>query len=178
MMLVSALFGGSAAAGAGTAVAGTAAAVGATSGGLTLLQGIGTIFSAITTIAAGSAQAAELKAQAKQEELKSREEFAAGEEQSAKLKKELALTVQRQQVAFAAGGVDLGSATVDQIRTQTVADAERELGFARGDANRSRLALLTGAENLRRKASMVKSASFLSAFNTALDFGTEVFARG
>lgn len=177
--------GGTAAAGTAAAAGGTAAAAGAAATAaatsstlLTVLQGVGTAFTALATMGAASASASEMKAAAQEEEFRSRDEFIRGEQETARLSKELALTLGRQKVAFAAGGVDLGSQAVGVARENAIDDAERELSFARNDAWRAGLARRRTAVNLRRRANSTMTAGYLSAGGEVAKFGAEAFDRG
>lgn len=170
--------GGTTAAGtaaAGTATAGTAAA---SSSVLTALQGLGTGFAVLSTIGAGAAQAAELRARAEEQELQARAEYISGVEQSARLKRALSETLQRQAVQFSAGGVDLGSVSVREARALVVRDAERELGFAQNDALRASLARQRAAHNLRSQSRAAFTGSLFAAGSRLAMFGADVAERG
>lgn len=166
-----------AAAGAGAAAT-TAGAATASSSVLSVLQGIGTAFAALSTIGAGVAQSNQLKAQAQEEKFKSRDEYVAGVEQSARLKRELARTLQAQSVQFAAGGAQLGSVSAGEARGQVVADAERELGFASNDALRASLARRRRSTNLRGAASAAIRTSLFEAGGQLAQFGAGLAERG
>ena len=148
MMMVTSLFGGLTGAGA----AAGAATAGAAASGMSILSGIGTAFSALASIAQGSAAASVAKAQARQEELQASAAYTSGVEAQAKLKKQLALTLDRQAVTFAASGVDLSSGSVERARTMAVADAEHELEVASNSALRQGQAHLAQARVYRQQA--------------------------
>jgi hypothetical protein len=149
MMMVTSLFGGLT--GAGAAAGAATAGVAATSG-MSILSGIGTAFSALASIAQGSAAASAAKAQAKQEELQASAAYTSGVEAQAKLKKQLALTLDRQAVTFAASGVDLSSGSVERAKTMAVADAEHELEVSSNSALRQGQAHLAQARVYRQQA--------------------------
>lgn len=184
MMLVSGLFGslfaagGTAAAGAATAgAAAGAASAGIGSMGMTLLQGIGGVFTALSTIQAGQAQANQYKAQAEEEEFKARDELIKGDIEAAKLNKDLRLTMQRQQVAFAAAGVDLGSQAVGAAADEATTDAERELSYNFFDSTRAMLARRRSAANLRMAAKQAKSEAMMGAVTGLLQTGADMLYR-
>lgn len=167
MELVGGLFaflGGGGAAGAGAAAAG---------GGLSSLSGLATAFSVVSTIGTGVAGLAAGNAAAKEHEFASRDEFISGRETTAALKLELARTIADQSVAFAAGGVNLGSVSVGQAKKQAIADAERELDVASNEALARSLAHKRAARNARAKGRFGLFSSVLKAggimANAALD---------
>jgi len=167
--LFTSLIGGGAAAG--------AVATGASSG-LTLLQGLATTVGVISQIGAGIAQGNELKAQAMEQQFQSREEFIRGKETDAALKLELAKTIGNQTVAFAAGGVDLGSVSAVKAKAQATQDAERELSINSAESLSRSLARKRAAANLRAKASSAVMQGVLGGLETGIDFGINVANRG
>lgn len=177
MILVSSLFG--ALGFGGTAVAATAgtAAVGAASTGLSILQGIGSAFSALSAIGAGMTKSEELQGQAKYADFQARDEQIKGEQEAARLQKEMALTVQKQRVTFAAGGVSLSSVSVEEARKQTTTDAERELGMAENSALRAALARRRQAELLRDQAKAAMWGGVVSGIGSLFDTGTDLYNR-
>ncbi|MGE0212291.1 MAG: hypothetical protein AB7S41_11400 [Parvibaculaceae bacterium] len=160
---------------AGAAAAGTAAA-GSTA--LTILQGVGTAFSALSLIGAGRSERARYEGEAAEARLKGREEYIAGVEESAKLKRELAYTLSEQKVQFAAAGVDLGSVSVSTARSQAIADAERELGYAQNDALRANLARQRQARNLKALGRSAETQGWLGAGQKIANFAAEAYERG
>lgn len=164
--------------GGGAAAAGTAAATATASSGLTLLQGLATTVGIISQIGGGIAQANELKAQAAQQQFESRNEYIAGKETSAALKMELAKTIGNQAVTFAAGGVDLGSVSVQAAKKQAVTDAEKELSIGSSESLSRSLARRRAAANLRSKASGAIMQGALGAVETGINFGIDVKNRG
>lgn len=177
MMLLGGLFGGAAMGGAAAATGAAAAGISASTA-LTALAGIGTAFSALATIRTSRMEASALEAQAGQEALRERDEFIAGREQEAALRRELAATVGRQAVAFAAGGVDLSSQSFQRARADAVDEAEREIGFTRTDALRRAADRRQQARVLRARASATRSAGPLTAAGQIGNFALSVARRG
>lgn len=167
--------------GSGGAAAATGAAAGAAtagSGALTLLQGAGTVFSALTTIGSGAAAAVQGQSEQMQQDFAAKDEFIQGRETSAALKSELAKTIGNQAVAFAAGGVDLGSVSVGTAKAQATKDAESELSISSNEA------LIR--EMQRRRAGRMAAAQGNAAFTGSLfaaggklaNFGADLAERG
>lgn len=164
--LWTALTGGTAAAGAaGAAGAGVAAST------LNLLQGAGTVFSAIATIGSGVAAKASADTEAAQQRFEAKNEFIAGRETSAALKAELAKTISNQQVAFAAGGVNLGSVSVGEAKKQATADAERELSINADET-------LTRSLQRQRAARMAAARGNASLFSSIFTAGGQIAGYG
>lgn len=174
MQLVGALWG--LATGGGAAAAGGAAA-GAASG-LTALQAAGSIFGAVATIGQGFAARRQANAEAREQEFQAREEYVAGKETSAALKNELARTIGNQAVAFAAGGVDLGSVSVGQAKNQAASDAENELGIASNQALSRSLARRRAAANSRAQGRAALFSSFVGAGQQLIDTEIDIRERG
>lgn len=167
--LFAGLFGG------GAAAATTAGAVGGAVGGasgLSALSGLGTVFSAVATIGSGIAANNAAKAEAAQQEFAAKDEFIEGKETSAALRLELARTVANQSVAFAAGGVDLGSVSVEQAARQATADAEKELSIGSNQALSRSMARRRAAANARARG---KAALFSSVFNAGAGLASAAF---
>lgn len=164
----------------GGAAAGGAAAGAASGGisGLSILQGIAGAVGVVAQIGAASAQASELKAQAKEQEFQARQEYIEGKETSAALKLELARTVANQQVAFAAGGVDLGSVSAATAKSQAIKDAESELSINSSESLSRSLARKRAAANLRSKASGVMTAGVIGGIQSGLGTLVDIKERG
>lgn len=169
--LFAALFGGGgAAAGAGAAAAGAGAAA-ATSGSLLSLGSIGTVFSAVAGIGSGLAALGQAEANSQQQQFEATNEYIQGKQASANLRLQLANTISDQAVAFAAGGADLGSVSVQQAKRQATTDAERQLSL---NADTS----LTRALQRRRMAAMTLSQGAAQMFSsTANAFSTLAGSR-
>lgn len=167
-----------AAATAGTAAAGTAGAAGLGSTALTVLQGGLTLAGALGGIAAGGAQANQLAGQAAQEKIAARDAEIRGQEESARLKRELLDTVSSQSVAYAAGGVDLGSGSVRRARDLASKDAERELGFVQNDALRASLSHKHNARMLTRQGRAVRYGSVFKGLADMGQFAIGAAQRG
>jgi hypothetical protein len=110
--------------------------------------------------------------------VQARDEFIAGEETAAKLKTELAATIGKQAVAFAAGGVDLGSYSVGRARAQAIDDGEAALAGSRNDAIIAAIGRRMGAKALYAQAGSAKIAGFLHAAGQLGDLAGSVAARG
>lgn len=187
MQMIGALFttlvggGGTSVATAGTwaaANAGGAIAGGIGSSALTLLQGAGTVFGALSTLGSGAAANAAGQAEAIEQKFESRNEFIQGRETSAALKAELARTVSNQAVAFAAGGVNLGSVSVEQAREQATEDAEKELS---SNSNSTLTRYMQRLRASRVAAARGRAALTSSIFQTGgqiAQFGLDVAQRG
>ena len=145
---------------------------------LTALQGLGTAFGVVAAIGASEAKSRELEAKAANEQFLARDEFIEGQREQARLKKDLALTLQRQTVALAAGGVDLSSASAQEIQRQTIDDSERELGVVAGDTLRSRLVRNRNARNLRASARSGRTLGGLAAVPKIATFAAKAVNRG
>jgi len=163
MEFLGALFAGGAAAGASTATAGAATAAAGAGTGLASLSGIGSVFSAVASIGSGIAGMASASAEAKQHEFAARDEFIAGRETSAALKKELADTIANNAVAFAGGGVDLGSVSVETAKAQARKDAEAELSLNDASAATRMMARRRAARNSRARGAWGMVTSIATA---------------
>lgn len=162
-----------------TVVGGTATtAGGAAATGLTLLQGLGTVFGAVATIGAGQAAKAQAYAEAEEQDFAARDEYISGLETQAALKKELASTIGKQAVAFAAGGVDLGSVSVQTAKDQAIKDAEAELGMASNDALARSLARRRAAANARASGDAALTSSIFEAGTSVISSGIDIYKRG
>jgi hypothetical protein len=173
--LSAAIFGGGTA-----AAAGTTAAAGATAGStaLTVLQGAGTVFSALATIGSGAMANAAGQAEQMQQNFEAKEEYIQGKETSAALKQELAATVSNQAVAFAAGGVDLGSVSVQAAKRQAVDDAEDQLGIASNQALSRSLARRRAGRVAAARGKAAMTGSLFEAGTQIAKFGMDVYERG
>jgi len=144
-------------------IAGASTLVPAAAGGLGSLSGIASTIGVLSTIGTGVAGLAAGQAEAAQQQFASRDEYISGKETTAALKNELAKTIADQSVAFAAGGVDLGSVSVQEAKRQATADAEREIGIASNDALARSMARQRAARNARRRGMMNLFGSVLNA---------------
>lgn len=167
-------------AGAATLVpaAGGLAAGGMAAGGLSLLQGLGTVFSTVATIGSGFAARSAGRAEAEQQKFAERDEFIAGKETSASLKAEMARTVSNQAVAFAAGGVNLGSVSVQQAKQQAIEDAEKELSIASSETLSRAMARRRAASNARSRGNAALTSSIFQAGMGVIDYGLDLKQRG
>lgn len=173
--------GGTGAAGAASAVGITAAAAPAAisaSTALTAISGVSTAFGVIAAIGDGQRKETELKAQAAEQEFLATEEFIRGQEEEAELKKQLALTLQRQRVSLASGGVDLSSPSAIELEKQVTADAERQLDISGNRALLANLARRRNARNLRIGARTQVGDAVLGQVGNIGKFATGVIERG
>ena len=141
---------GSAATVAAPGIAGAATLMPAASG-LSALSAFTTGFSVLSTIGSGIVGMGAANAQAKEEMFQSREEFIQGRETSTALKEELARTVSDQAVAFAAGGVNLGSVSVQEAKRQAIDTAEKEISMSDNQALARSLARQRAARAAKAK---------------------------
>lgn len=186
MQLIGPLFAsiaGSGAAAGGAAAAQTLgyalpAAAGAGSSVLGGLQMASGVIGAIGSIGAGFAAKREAQAQAAEADFSSREEFIQSKETSAALKMELARTVANQAVGFAAGGVDLGSVSVEQAKRQAITDAENELGLSGNEAVGRSLARRRQARSIRERGRNAVFQGFAGAAQGLANTGMDMMARG
>lgn len=146
--------------------------------GLGALQGLGTVFSAVATIGSGVAANSAAQAEAKQHEFAAKDEFIAGRETSAALKAELAQTIGNNAVAFAAGGADLGSVSVDRAKRQATEDAEKELSISSNEALSRSMGRRRAAANARARGRSSLFSSVVGAGSQAIDYGLDIKQRG
>lgn len=165
--------GGAGAAAAGTAAAGTAAAASGISA-LSLLQGGMAAVSAIGSIGAGIAANNEAKAMAKQAEFQARDEQINTITDQTKIKKAYADALSKQAVQFAAGGVDLGSVSVDSARQQLSDDAENEIQLSGSSGLRRSLSQRVQANIYRQKGKAALASGFISAIGSGLKAGIDM----
>lgn len=180
MELVTGMFATMAAAGGtGAAVAGTAVAAGSTTSTLlTTAQLLGTAFTAMSAIGGGRAANAAAKTEAAYEAFQSKDEQIKADLDASEIKKKLALSLQRNRVAAAAGGVDLGSISVQQAQKQVAKDAETELGWT--NLNKQRGVLASGARqrSILTAGKTRLATSLLEAGGIAADGAYKVLNRG
>lgn len=178
MQLIAPIFAGIGGAGAGVgAAAGAAGTAGAASSVLGGLQMASGVIGAIGSIGAGFAAKREADAQAAEAEFAGREEFIQSKETSSALKMELARTVANQAVGFAAGGVDLGSVSVEQAKRQAITDAENELGLSGNEAIGRSLARRRQARGYRERGRNAVFQGFVGATQGLANTGADMFAR-
>lgn len=163
---------------AASAASSAVATAAASSTVLTTLAAASTGIAALSAVSAGISEKNRLKTQANEEVFKSRDEFITGVERTSALKRNLAETLDRQQVQFAAGGVDLGSVSVEAAQTQVREDAERELGFAQNDSLRATLARNRQARNLRVEGNAAFNKGLFSAAGKLTKFAVDEGRRG
>lgn len=157
----------------GGAGAGAAAAGGIS--GLTLLQGGMAAVSAIGSIGAGIAAKRQADAMAEQEDFQARDEQIDTITEQTKIKKAYADALSKQSVQFAAGGVDLGSGSVDAARRQLSEDAETEIQGAGSSGIRRSLSRRVQANIYRAKGRSALMSGFFDALGTGLGFGIDAY---
>ncbi|MER8380712.1 hypothetical protein [Mesorhizobium sp. M1399] len=162
--------------GTGATAAAGAATVGSTA--LTLMQGAGTVFSALTAIGSGAAAQAQGESEALQQKFAAKDEFIQGRETSAALKAELAKTLGNQAVAFAGGGVDLGSVSVGVAKRQATKDAETELSINANEMLSRSLARQRAARMAAMRGRAAGIGSLFEAGAGIAKFGMDVAERG
>ncbi|MBS1180443.1 MAG: hypothetical protein H6Q99_323 [Proteobacteria bacterium] len=170
-----ALMGLFAAGGAGATAVGTGAVAAGGVSGLTLLQGGMAAVSAIGSIGAGIAANKEAKAMAAQQEFQARDEQIDTITEQTKIKKAYADSLSKQAVQFAAGGVDLGSGSVDAARRQLSEDAENEIQNAGSSGIRRSLSRRVQANIYRQKGKSALMSGFFDALGTGLNFGISAY---
>ena len=178
MQMIGALFATMFGGGGAAAATGAAGAAATGSSALTLLQGAGSVLSAVATIGSGAAAVARGESEALQQKFAAKDEFIQGRETSAALKAELAKTIGNQAVAFAGGGVNLGSVSVGTAKAQATKDAETELSI---NANESLSRSLQRQRAARIATMQGKAAGIGSLFSAAsglAKFGMDVAERG
>jgi hypothetical protein len=178
--LLAPLFGGgtAAAATAGTAAAAGAAGASVGSSALTFLQGVGSVFGALTTIGSGAAAAVEGQNEKAQQDFAAKDEYIQGQQTSAALKAELAKTISNQAVAFAAGGVNLGSVSVGEARKQATSDAESQLSLAGNQALLRELQRKRAGRMAAMQGNAAAIGSIFKAGTQIAQFGVDVLQRG
>lgn len=178
MMMLGSLFSGLFGGGGAAAATGAAAGAATGSGALTLLQGAGSVFSAIATIGSGAAAAAQGESEKLQQDFAAKDEFIQGRETSAALKAELAKTISNQAVAFAAGGVNLGSVSVGTAKAQATKDAESELSINSNTALTRELQRKRAGRMAAMQGKAAAIGSYLGAGAGLAKFGMDVMERG
>lgn len=167
--------GAGAATAAGVGAVGAGAAAGGGISALTLLQGGMAAVSAIGSIGAGIAANNEAKAMAKQAEFQARDEQINTITDQTKIKKAYADALSKQAVQFAAGGVDLGSVSVDSARQQLSDDAENEIQLSGSSGLRRSLSQRVQANIYRQKGKAALTSGFLDAIGTGIGFGIDAY---
>jgi hypothetical protein len=179
MELVTGVFATMAAGAGGTAaVAGTAATASTASTLLTTAQLLGTAFTAVSTLGAGMAANVQAKSDARMEAFQAKDAKIQADLDASEIQKKLALTLQRNKVAAAAGGVDLGSISVKQAQNQVAKDAENELGMVSLNTQRSMLASSSRVRSMLQAGRTRLATSLLEAGGVVADGAAKVFARG
>jgi hypothetical protein len=161
-------------------IAATAGAATATLGStlLTGAQVLGTAFTALSTIGAGVAAKNESKSQAMYEDFQAKDTRIKADLDASEISKTLALTLQRNQVAAAAGGVDLGSQSVQRAQAQVTQDAERSLGMSNLNMQRSVLESVQRKRRVLQAGKLKLTTSLFDAGAGALSSAVDIAQRG
>jgi hypothetical protein len=170
--------GGTAAAAGGTAAAGAAATATAGSTLLSTAQILGTAFTALSTIGGGMAANTAAKGEAAYEKFKTKDAQIQADLDAAEIKKKLAITLQRNKVAAAAGGVDLGSVSLEVAQNQVAKDAENELGMVSINKQREMLSGAARARSILAAGRTRLATALLDAGGIAADGAFKVLNRG
>lgn len=184
------LFGGAAAAAGSAAlpawVAGTgftqlATASAATSGLSTvlgILQGVATAAGVLGTLSAASSNVAEANANAAQADLEAGQSQVATEQNATQMKRELAKVLGENQVAFAAGGVDLTAGVAAEDAANQKKQTGEQLNIDRQQDDMRRALLKARANGYRAQAGSYQTGGLLSSVGQVADLGIDLAKRG
>jgi hypothetical protein len=177
-----AIFKGGATAGAtaGASAAGgsVATAAGAGSTGLSIAQGLSTVASIIGTIGAGSAKADSYALQAGSEKLEAQREETAHVRRTTDLKQELLRVLGKNDVSFAAAGIDISGGVAEDARSAAEKRASTEISIDRSDTDARIAARRAAAAGYRRLGKAARRGALLDAAGQAIDFGSSLKQRG
>lgn len=183
--LLSGLFGGGAAgatlggglASAAATTAGGAAAAGSTA--LQILQGVASAVAAIGAVGTGISAMSASNEAADQAELQSGQEQLQATQRQTSMKRELLRILGENDVAFAAGGVDVGAGGIaEQSRAAARREAATEINIDRDNDEYRRALLKVRARGLRRRGGEQLMGGFGQALGIGLDYGMDVAERG
>lgn len=177
MVAASALFGGGTAAGAATTAAvGTAAA---SSSALGIMQGVATAVSALGAIGGGLAAMRSANEQADAVELQAGQEQLAGEQRRMSKTRQLMQILGENDVAFAAGGVDVSGGGIAQVSKQQARNAAVfDMNIDRDQDQYRRALMQVRARGLRRRGGEAFGAGLMGALDAGLGYGMDLFERG
>ncbi len=182
MAVVAALGGTAGTAAAGTAAVGTAAAAGTAAAGaasaLSVLQGVATAVSVLGAIGGGISAMASANEQAEATELQMGQEHLAGEQRRLSMRRELARILGENDVAFAAGGVDVTSGIAANARRGASEDAAFDMSIDRGQDEYRRALLQVRARGLRRRGGEAMFGGLMQAAGAGLDYKMSLYERG
>lgn len=185
---LSTLFGGGAATGLSlggglAATAGVGAGVGAAAGAssaLAILQGVASAVAAIGAVGTGISAMAASEEAADQADLQAGQEKIQATQRQTQMKRELLRILGENDVAFAAGGVDVGAGggIAEQARAAARKQAATEIGIDRDQDEYRRALLKVRSRGLRRRGGEQLMGGFGQALGIGLDFGMDVAERG
>jgi hypothetical protein len=161
-------------------LAGTVASSAATGGStmLSVLQGAMGLGSALSAIGKGQAEAGSYRMQAFGAEAEARQEQAAGLQRTTTMKRELAKVLGESDVAYAAGGVDLGGGVAAEARQTAKSRAAAEMSVDRSLTD-ARIAMqLAKAAGYRRLAGAAEASGWIGGLTTGLSTGFDIKKRG
>lgn len=173
---LSSLFGGAGAATAATTAAAGVATAGSTA--LQILQGVATAVSVLGSIGSGLSALQTANEEADATELQAGQEQLAGEQRRLTMRRELARILGENDVAFAAGGVDVTGGIAANARRGASEDAAFDMSIDRSQDEYRRALLQVRARGLRRRGGEQMFAGLASAAGAGLDYGMSVFERG
>lgn len=185
LALGTALAGGTAAA--GTAAAGTAAAAATTaavgtaaasSTALQILQGVASLVAVVGAVGGGLSAMQTANEEAQATELQAGQEQLGGEQRRLTMRRELARILGENDVAFAAGGVDVTGGIAANARRGASQDATFDMSIDRSQDEYRRALLQVRARGIRRRGGEQMFAGLAGAAGAGLDYGMSVFERG
>lgn len=167
------------AAGVTTAATASAATAAAASSTLAMLTRVATVIQILGAIGAGVASARTSAGLAREAELEAGQEQIASAQRSTQMKRELARVLGENEVAFAAGGVEVtGGGIAGQAAAAARRRATDELSIERRDADFRRAQLRLRARGYRRQAAGAIGGSLVRAAGTAIDLRLTELERG
>jgi hypothetical protein len=167
--------GGTAATAATTAAVGTAAAG---SSALSILQGVATAVSALGAIGGGFAAMQASNEQADQVELQAGQEQLQAQQRKLAMTRELHRILGENDVAFAAGGVDVTGGIAAESRADATAESVQDMTIDRDQDEYRRALLKVRARGLRRRGGEQMFSGLLGAASAGLNFGMDLAERG
>lgn len=168
--------------GLGGAAAGTAGAAAAGGGlgstALTILQGFAGATSLLAGLNASNQEADALIAKSTEATTEAIREEAAGAKRVTELKREMLKVMGENDVAFAAGGVDISAGVAADTRAETRKRGSREITIDRADTDAKAAALRARALGYRRAARSRREGGVLGAIAGGAKLGFDIANRG
>jgi len=161
-----------------TATAGGAAA--ASSSALSILQGVASAIAAIGAVGTGISAMAASEEAADQTELQAGQEKVQATQRQTQMKRELLRILGENDVAFAAGGVDVGAGggIAEQARASARKEAATEINIDRDNDEYRRALLRVRSRGLRRRGGEQLLSGFGQAAGIGLDYRIDQIERG